>query len=255
MIYIAAHKRFTDIGLKNYMPLQVGAYKKDSLGYLRDDSGDSISFKNSNYCELTGLYWIWKNTSDDYKGLVHYRRYFGKSNLSSSVNKIYLYDELINMLECVDIILPYVERFKQNSKDELLISCCTPEIFEELRSIVLSLYPDYIDCFDNFFSDNKASLFNMMFCRKDLFDSYCHWLFDILFELDNKIDLSGLNQYQQRLFGFLSERLLNIWVMKNNLKAINLPVIATELKPIERIRLIRRRYTNNICFKLNRENN
>ena len=60
-IYIATHKKMKQFSLKNYSVLQVGAEGKESFGYLRDDSGDNISHKNPNYCELTGLYWIWKN--------------------------------------------------------------------------------------------------------------------------------------------------------------------------------------------------
>ena len=61
-----------------YMPLQVGKALSDvDLGVQGDDEGDNISTKNPNYCELTGLYWAWKNLKDaDYIGLAHYRRYF-----------------------------------------------------------------------------------------------------------------------------------------------------------------------------------
>ena len=115
MIYIATHKAFDVPDIKDYMPLQVGAYNKETLGFLQDNIGENISCKNQNYCELTGLYWIWKNVDDAYKGLVHYRRYFGKSNLSCNINDIYSYDEMVSFLKNADIILPYVEHFKQNA--------------------------------------------------------------------------------------------------------------------------------------------
>lgn len=130
MIYIAAHKQFTSLEMDGYIPLQVGAENNIDLGYLKDNVGDNISEKNPNYCELTGLYWIWKNCNDEYKGLVHYRRYFGKSNLKIGPSNIYTYQEMVKMLETADIVLPYLESFKQNAKKEILINCCTPEIFE-----------------------------------------------------------------------------------------------------------------------------
>lgn len=69
MIYIAAHKEFDVPRLENYVPLQVGAEGKEDLGFLRDNTGDNISVKNPNFCELTGLYWIWKIQTMSTKGL------------------------------------------------------------------------------------------------------------------------------------------------------------------------------------------
>lgn len=248
MIYIATHKEFTAPVTKGYSPLQVGAAEKKHLGYLTDDTGDSISEKNANYCELTGVYWIWKNSEEEYKGLVHYRRYFGKSNLWHRKNEIYTYDELLNMLTEYDIVLPYKEYFLQNAKEEILVSCCTEEIFDKLRETVDELYPEYLEEFDNYFAGNRSALFNMMFCNRNLFDAYAKWLFDILFSLEKKVDLSTLNAYQKRLFGFLSERLLNVWIRKHQLKCKYVSVVNTEMSLTDRINLIRRRYTNAIRF-------
>lgn len=250
MIYIATHKRFNVPQLNGYQPLQVGAEGKSDLGYLKDNTGDNISVKNPNYCELTGLYWIWKNAADDYKGLVHYRRYFGKSNLSNKISDVFTYQELLDKLKNHDIVLSYQEIFLQNAKNEIMIQCCTPEIFSELRKVMENKFPDYIDSFDGFFSQNKSSLFNMMFCKKELFDEYCEWLFAVLFELEQNISLTGLNDYQKRLFGFISERLLNVWVCKNKLKSFYSPIIQTELPYTKRLQLIRRRITNNIRYNL-----
>ncbi len=241
MIYIAAHKEFDVPQLENYVPLQVGAEGKESLGYLQDNTGDNISLKNPNFCELTGLYWIWKNTNDEYKGLVHYRRYFGKSNLSSKTKDIYTYDEMVDLLKGNDIVLPYVEYFKQNAKEEILIQCCTPEIFDKLRRIIEEMYPEYLEAFDQYFAQNKSVLFNMMFCSAKIFDAYCEWLFSVLFELEKTVDLSKLNSYQKRLYGFLSERLLNVWLIKNNKKIRHVAIVNVEMPTKEKIVLLLRR--------------
>ena len=239
--YIAAHKEFDVPRLENYVPLQVGAEGKERLGYLQDNTGDNISIKNQNFCELTGLYWIWKNTTDEYKGLVHYRRYFGKSNLSSKMTNVYTYDEMLGFLKGADIVLPYIEYFKQNAKEELLVECCTPEIFDELRRIVANMHPEYITAFDQYFAQNKSVLFNMMFCRAEIFDAYCEWLFSVLFELEKTVDLSKLNSYQKRLYGFLSERLLNVWLIKNNKKIRHVAIVNVEMPTKEKIVLLLRR--------------
>ena len=78
-IYVATHKP-TKLLPKDdiYTLLEVGAYNKPEFCALRDNTGDNISEKNSSYCELTGLYWVWKNTNDDISGLCHYRRFFVK---------------------------------------------------------------------------------------------------------------------------------------------------------------------------------
>lgn len=252
MIYIATHKKFNVPNLNGYCALQVGAEGKEKYGYLRDNIGNHISGKNANYCELTGLYWIWKNTDDSYKGLVHYRRYFGRNNLSNKISDICSYEYLLNCLKSVDIVLPYVEYFKKNAKEEILLHCCTEEIFDKLRQIIETKYPDYIETYDRYFNENKASLFNMLFCKREIFDAYCEWLFSILFVLEKQVDLAKLNTYQQRLYGFLSERLLNVWVIKNKLVVKHLPVIHMELPVFDRIRLVRRRFTNRFRFWIKR---
>ncbi len=60
--------------------IQVGAVLTDlRMKDLTDMTGDNISEKNPIYCELTGLYWMWKNmiirgAKEDYYGLYQYRR-------------------------------------------------------------------------------------------------------------------------------------------------------------------------------------
>ena len=77
-IIVATHKPYRMPEGSCYLPLQVGAFGKPSLGpeYRRDDEGENISARNSSWCELTGLYWAWKNLRADALGLVHYRRLF-----------------------------------------------------------------------------------------------------------------------------------------------------------------------------------
>ena len=64
----------------------------------------------------------------------------------------------------------------------------------------------------------------MFIMKSDLFDSYCEWMFDVLFELEKRLDISDYNAYDARVFGFVSERLLDIWIQTNNLTYINTPV-------------------------------
>ncbi len=60
-----------------YFPVWAGKNNKPEInGLTGDDTGDNISEKNKYYSELTGIYWVWKNTQSDIVGTCHYRRYF-----------------------------------------------------------------------------------------------------------------------------------------------------------------------------------
>lgn len=75
-IIIAAHKKYRMPQDDIYIPLHVGAEGKESIGYQGDNTGENISKLNPYFCELTGMYWMWKNLKADYLGLAHYRRHF-----------------------------------------------------------------------------------------------------------------------------------------------------------------------------------
>ena len=58
-------------------PVQVGASLTEQIICdLQDNSGENISTKNRNYCELTASYYAWRHSDDHYKGICHYRRLF-----------------------------------------------------------------------------------------------------------------------------------------------------------------------------------
>lgn len=226
-IYIAAHKSFNVPSNDIYVPLHVGAKGKESLGYTLDCSGDNISLKNPYFCELTGLYWIWKNCKADYVGLVHYRRYFYKSSFSN-INKILNRDDIIKILNSNDIILSQRGYTWGSSVKGQYEKKHIKKDLDKCEKILKSKYPDYSMYFDKVFNGDHYCPFNMIICKKELFNNYCEWLFDILFELEKEIDLSNREVYNARVYGFLSERLLNVWVLKNNLKVKELPVFNNE---------------------------
>ena len=77
-------------------------------------------------------------------------------------------------------------------------------------------------------NSRKLYIYNMFAMKKSLFDEYCAWLFDILFTLENRIDISDYDIYNARIFGFLSERLFNIWIEKKQLKIKEVNVVFLE---------------------------
>lgn len=226
-VYLITHKAFEQPKEKGYKSLLVGAYKGHTFGDVFDDSGDHISEKNPNYCELTGVYWLWKNVKDDYIGITHYRRRF--TNRFSDADVVSEKD-ILKILNEYDIIMPFKRTMPKSIEEHYCEESGFKKDLDKVREIISEKYPDYVDTYDQVMQGNQTYFLNMMICKKELFDSYCSWLFDILFELEKSVDLEGYTPYQKRIYGFISERLLTIWVLKNNLKIKEMGVVNTEEK-------------------------
>lgn len=235
IMYVITHK---DVNLElplGYKLLYVGASKvpKESVirkrKYYYDDDGINISFKNKNYCELTGLYWIWKNQDCDIVGISHYRRFFTKNKFSENFQPLRL-EDAEKILKTKDIIVPKRRRDAIPVKEHYARRHYESDL-DLIRNIVKGSYADYIEDFDDAFSKYFLFPCNMMICKKKVFDDYCTWLFDILEKLELAIDISQRDDYQKRVYGFLSERLFMVWVIHNKLKFKEFDIIETE-KPI-----------------------
>lgn len=242
-VYIAAHKEFHKPEEPGYRVILAGALRNAERAETvfwdcRDDEGeDNISGKNPSFCELTALYWLWKHCSDDVIGLVHYRRYF--SNRWSS-RKILSETTAEKILEKYDIILPQIAFQRMSMREEFVRQCGTCQDLDLLRKIVAELAPAYTESFDRYFSGRRTCFMNMMICRRNLFREYCAWLFPILFEMEKRTDLSGRSDYQRRLYGFLGERLLNVWVLGKGLRACHIFLLETDKKHSAPLELVYR---------------
>lgn len=213
-LYIAAHKEFTipngvDLNEGMYIPLHVGKQGKSSLGFIGDDTGEHISIKNDTYCELTGIYWIWKNISCDVVGLCHYRRYF--LNNGKILNK----QDVCELMNQYDIVIGNSSMSAYKNVSEHYAVKHHQEDLAVCKDVVRQLYPEYIQAFELCMNSNFMNIGNMMICRKNVFDAYCQWLFDILDELEKRIDVSNYDTYQKRVYGFLGERLLRVWLVNH----------------------------------------
>lgn len=241
-ILIAAHKAYLMPKSSIYMPLHVGKAGKQDLGFMGDNTGDNISAKNGNYCELTGLYWAWKNLEYDYIGLIHYRRYFNfinqkshffQINIGTNRENIQKYaeiseEEIKSCLYNYDIILP--KRMKlEDTIENHYKKCHISSDWELLRGITLKLYPEYKDDWEIVTNATSMYAFNMFITNKGIFDEYMKWLFSILFEVEKCIVISK-DPYQSRVFGFMSERLFNIFLYHRKLRIKELPIVFFEEK-------------------------
>lgn len=220
-IFIVMHKIIEVYNSKGFKPLLVGAkkYKEDvPLSVEKDDSiQDNISEKNSNYCELTGLYWMWKNSeihNEEIIGLCHYRRYFVKNILSVKKQNYLDGNNIENIMNKYDIILPKKSVYKEKILDGFT-NAPKKEDMDKVKEIITKMYPEYLESFDSFLNQKDSYLYNMFIAKKKIMNEYCKWLFDILFELEKQIDLSTYSEYEARIYGFISERLLNVWILKN----------------------------------------
>ena len=212
-IFVMTHKKFHSPQNEIYIPLQVGRALGENLGYLGDDTGESISELNPFYGELTGLYWLWKNYQDvDLIGVCHYRRYFFDGS-----GKLMTKDEYETELEDADVLVsdpiyapkPYLEYYgdAHNVNDMILAG-----------KIIQKLYPDDSWAFDEIMQGRKYYFGNLCVMRKQLFDDYFSWLFSIFFEMEGMIDVSNYDEYHKRLFGFLSEELLLVYITARKLR-------------------------------------
>ncbi len=229
-IIVAAHKKYQMPSDSLYLPLQVGAAGKESIGFERDDSGINISQKNPYYCELTGLYWAWKNLDADYVGLVHYRRYFSQSKKKAKTEdekfkNVLSTSQVQELLADCDVILPkkrnyFIMSVYNHYKKTMFI-----EPLDDAGRIIAQKYPEYLVAFENLRYTTKLHAFNMMIMKKELLDQYCTWLFSILDELVEKNPPSQYSAFHARYPGRISERLFDVWIQTNKIKYKEVKVI------------------------------
>ncbi len=236
-IFIACHKESETIGGDILTPIHVGAALSEKrLGdMLRDDEGENISDKNRRYCELTAQYWAWKNSRDDYVGFVHYRRYFSfseKEYPSDPYNNVWydtvgeklrrdfcLNDEaILSQVREYDIIVPRTMDLSVEGPDsDTVYTHYKNSLYHNIKDYdfccdyIRAHYPAYVGAMERYNSSSEAYFLNMYVMRRDLFESYCEWLFPMLDAFDSQRDYTDSNIGELRTPGFLAERLFGVW--------------------------------------------
>ena len=219
-IAVATHKKYWMPEDDAYLPLHVGKALHDDLdlGYTGDNIGDNISDKNESFCELTGLYWMWKNVKSDYKGLVHYRRHFTSRRLGQSKqDSVLKNDDFAKILKQTDILLPKRRKYYIETNKSHYDHAHYAHDLLATREVISQLCLQYLPAFDCQMQRTSAHMFNMLVMRSDYFDAYCKWLFTVLFAVEECTDISSYDKVQRRLYGYLSELLLDVWLETNNL--------------------------------------
>ena len=226
-MYVVTHKE-CNVKLKNpYIFLQVGAALHPLLGYLADNVGDNISQKNENFCELTGLYWIWKNSEADVIGLVHYRRFFYTGRMNALMHRMMNIAHIKRYMRNYDLIVPKKTRYSKTIR-AIYSEKHHAEDWQHVRGIICELYAEYLETFDKVAESKELYVCNMFCGRKGLLDAYCKWLFEILFRMERSSDISNYDSYNRRIYGFLAERLFTVWILKNRIRCKEILIYNTE---------------------------
>ena len=220
-IIVASHKKYWMPADDIYLPLHVGKEGKADIGFIGDNTGDNISNKNANYCELTGLYWAWKNLPAEYIGLCHYRRYFTRSNPCSCSKKkqvILTKAEWEELLNKHPIIVPDKRKYYIETNRSHYNHSHYAKDLDMTEKIIQEKYPQYSEAFSKVMERTWAHMFNMFVMRRDYFDEYCNWLFDVLQELEKRTDITDYDVVEARIYGYISELLLDVWLETNKLE-------------------------------------
>lgn len=221
-IIIATHKTYRMPADDIYMPVHVGAEGKTDdkgnqldLGYTMDNTGENISAKNASFCELTGMYWAWKNLDADFTGLAHYRRHFSvKKKSGDPFDNILSGEEAQKLAAEYPVIVPKKRKYYIETLYSHYAHTHYAEHLDITKQIISDMCPEYLDSCEKVYKQTYGHMFNMMLMRKDLFDDYCQWLFGILFELENRIGSKAeeLSFFQGRFYGRVSEIIFNVWL-------------------------------------------
>lgn len=227
-VIVASHKPYWMPSDRMYVPMQVGAEGRDDLGFIPDNTGDHISDKNPNYCELTGLYWAWKNLGTDYLGLAHYRRHFTLRKYFKDRRGILNQTQASRLLENVDVILPVKRNYFIETNYSQYAHAHHAVDLDTTRKILEEKYPEYLTAFDAVMKRTTGHRFNMFIMKRELANQYCEWLFGVLFELEKRLDINDYSDNDKRVFGFVAERLLDVWVETNGIKCREIPYLFLE---------------------------
>lgn len=221
-----------DIVLKNndklpdwMIPIQVGSCLTEKrIEKLRDDTGDHISFKNVNYCELTALYWLWKNhlscemplpmkicqervasefitEMTSYYGLFHYRRIL-------DITEEDLYRIKANQ---VDVVLPFPTMHEPDIKEHHKRYVKDTD-WQAMLQALRELQPEYADAYEEIFSQQYLYNYNMIVAKKQVLADYCAWLFPILERIE-ELSVPGGSERADRYIGYIGENLLTLYFM------------------------------------------
>ncbi len=229
-IFVCSHRPVENIPHDNvYTPIhleRIHSSDKDKEAmaeYVGDDTGDHISEKGEHYSEGTAIYWIWKNYHDcEYVGLTQYRRQFATRFTNENIDSFFQ--------DGTDVILPK-RFFRPFTRLFTVLTYMQMEDFLILRAVMKKLFPEYLPTFHRFLRDYIDYPFNMVICKKTLYDQYAEWIFSICNEMEKYVRYSGYTN-SSRLFGYAIELLTPVYFLHNKCK-IKEKEVLVQNKPLK----------------------
>ncbi len=241
-IAVAYHKNSEMIKNECLYPIHVGRACSDlDLDMPGDDTGDNISAKNFGYAELTAIYWLWKNSDADIKGLFHYRRFLDLNTKSAHIDdNVYEYpltdnfnaerflkqiavskENIISLLKKHTILTRKREDLYSWSRYSVrghYAAAHHGEHLDKALMIIKQDYPEYYSSAKKLVDGHTSYFTNMFVVDSKKYDEYCSWMFDILFKIEPTLNLYDKtlapNTAKSRWAGFLGERLTAIFIQK-----------------------------------------
>lgn len=190
------------------LPIQVGAVLTEQrIADLQDNTGDNISTKNRNYCELTASYYAWKNSRAAYKGICHYRRIFDISDEQMQI--------LLEKDSAWDVILPYPSIHYPDISAQH-VRYVKEDDWEAMLQALGEVAPQYLDTYRQAVSAGERFFhnYNMLIARASVFDDYCGFLFRVLERTEELTAPRGWER-ADRFAGYLGENLTTLYFLHN----------------------------------------
>ena len=194
-----------------FMPIHVGRgccslseedYQWMMDNMIGDDTGDNISSLNSHFAELTAIYWAWKNydklDNPDYIGFCHYRRLFAKEDIDTFAD--------------YDITAPFETNGDEAFSTEVWQRNHGTTDLNEAIDLLSSQYPQYAKLKVPYLNQTQGYYYNMFIMKREMFFEYCEKIFPILFEIHQNMDYPYATYYNQRMPGFVAERLTGLFI-------------------------------------------
>lgn len=260
-IYVPYHKPYPIVKSDIIVPINLGravldqttkdgSLSADDMSYMitnmiGDDTGENISRKNREYCELTGLYWIWKNCLNcneiSHIGYMSYRRLFIFNDaLINAINDLdevsyngYILDKsrekilhyvgldsstVLSACSNYDCILPYKVNLKKFGINSVLHDYVEKIPGMHLNDILLlndyiyNMNPELGAMFKEYLYSSYKYMYQCFILRSNIFVEYCKFMFNILFNFEKQVNVDLYTINGKRTLAYLGEHLYGFYL-------------------------------------------